>query len=51
MLEPNSPLSRLIDALAQQAAEEYLTEQAAARSDSSAECSDRVPLPDLHQAA
>lgn len=51
MPDPCSPLSRLIDALAQQAAEEYLTEQAASRNDSGAGCSDRVPLPDLHQAA
>jgi len=44
-------VARLIDALARQAAADYLTAQAAARCASAAERSDHVPLLTTHKAA
>lgn len=44
-------ITRLIDALARQAAADYLTAQAAAQRASGAERSDHVPLLPVHKAA
>lgn len=44
-------LNPWIDALAKQAAEDYLRLEAANQSGSSDECTKPVPLPDLDQAA
>ena len=44
-------VASLIDALARQAAADYLTAQAAAQRDCEAERSDRVPLLPVHKAA
>ena len=44
-------VASLIDALARQAAADYLTAQAALRSGSEPERSDRVPLLPVHKAA
>ena len=44
-------IARLIEALAKQAAADYLTAQAALRRASDAERSDRVPLLPVHKAA
>jgi len=53
MSEPaiHPTVARLIDALARQAAADYLTAQAAARCASAAERSDHVPLLPVHKAA
>lgn len=49
--EPSPALSRLIQALAQVAVNEYLTEEAALRCGSSGPRSNPVPLPDTEKAA
>lgn len=53
MSEPalHPAVARLIDALARQAAADYLTAQAAAQCASAAERSDHVPLLPVHKAA
>jgi hypothetical protein len=47
----NTPMDRLVRALAQAAVNEYLTEEAALRQGLSANRPNPVPLPDLEQAA